>query len=312
MNKFSMRLAPVACAAGLLLTACGGGGGDSAPASPGVTASNYSTVAEPMAASVLSTLNVVDTIGSAVGGGEVAMDADREQRQVDPIALLKRAVARAASGREQAQQVEPFDEPCSGGGSIQGTVSFRNSDVLSAGDSISLTAHNCVAEGVTVNGGVDVAVNSYSAGTDSESGRLTLNFRGFSAAGASLSGGATLNFSSSASQANVSVGFNNATVSMNGVSLGLNYTTSMLFSGSQSTVSLSGNINLGEHDYALSQPAPFVLSGSGLASGTLQIREAAFGERVLLRADAGHFTYQYFSAGNTGGTPDHSSIGLAY
>lgn len=264
-----------------------------------------------MAASVLTTLNVVDTVGSMVGG-EVAMDADHEQRQVDPIALLKRAVAQAASGREHAQQVEPFNEPCSGGGSVQGTVSFRNSDALSAGDSISLTAYNCVAEGVTVNGGVDVTVNSYSAGTNSESGRLTLNFRGFSAAGASLSGGATLNFSSSASQANVSVGFNNATVSMNGASVGLNYTTSMLFSGSQPTVSLSGNINLGGHDYALSQPAPFVLSGSGLASGALQIREAAFGERVILRADADHFTYQYFSAGNTGSTPDHSSIGLAY
>jgi hypothetical protein len=86
----------------------------------------------------------------------------------------------------------------------------------------------------------------------------------------------------------------------------------VLFSNSQPTVSLSGNVNLSGHNYALSQPAPFVLSGSGLASGTLQIREAAFGERVLLRADSGHFTYQYFAPGNTGNTPDHSSVGLAY
>jgi hypothetical protein len=307
MNTSLMRVAPVLCATGVLLAACGGGGGSSETA--GFDAANYQSVAEPMAATVLSTGGVTATLGNMTGG-ELPLEIGHTP-QPDPVALLKQLMAQRT--REQAQQVEPFSEVCAGGGTLSGTANDAdNNGDLSTGDSATITANNCVIEGVKLNGGLSIGVSRYTASSTSESGALTLSFSNFSAADAVLNGNATVSFDGNSTQAHVSVGFSNATVTSSGQAVTLNCTASVTVSGSTSSLSLAGGVGMNGHTYTLSQPVPFSATTAGLQSGgTLQIQEAV-GARVKLVAGTDRFTYQYFAPTNSGTQPDSSRSGLQY
>lgn len=303
----SMRLAPVACVAALLLAGCGGGG-DGAPATPGFDASNYRAVAEPAAASLLATVGVAGALdGGLVSEAPLALAS--AATRPDPIALLKRLGSQAAGTRERAQLVEPVDMPCDGGGSITGSATVANTDVPTAGDTINLTANNCVVDGVAIAGGLDITVRSYGSTATSESGSLALNFRGFSAGGTALNGGATLSFDATEARTNVALSFSNATVASAGSSVTLNYTTTLATTASGTAVSVAGGLAMNGQAYTLTQPVPFGITSSGLnPGGTLQIQEA-LGARVRIVAGTDRFTYQYFAASNGGTTPDATSVG---
>lgn len=312
MNKISMRLLPVACAAGLLLSACGGGG-DSGPSSPGLSRETYQAVAAPTAVSALASANVTATLNDALNL-DSAMAVGNAHMPLDALALLKRVQAQSASGRERPQQTESYSEPCRYGGSIAVNANFRDPDAITTGDSLSLTADKCLAEGIAVDGGLDVTVRSYSATQSSETAALALNFRNMVAAGTAINGGATMSVTDSATQFAMSVDFNNATVSKAGSSIVLDYTFNLSSTADGSTLWLDGNVMLGSHTYTLSQSPSerFTVQGGRINGGTLLIKESPFNERVLVKAGPNHFTYEYFSAGNTGGTPDASTAGLSY
>ncbi|WP_157268484.1 hypothetical protein [Azohydromonas aeria] len=310
IQTISMRLAPLACAAALLLAGCGGGGGGGdTPATAGFDASSYRTVAEPAAASLLATVGVAGALDGGLST-ELPLGLDQAAARPDPIALLKRLGVQAAAAREQAKLLEPIDERCEGGGSITGSANVANANVPTAGDTISLTANNCVVDGVVVAGGLDITVRSYRETASSESGSLALNFRSFSAGGATVNGGATLSFSATANQTNVTLGFSNATIANAGSTVTLNYTTTLAATPIGTTVSVTGRLAMNGHEYTLSQPIPFgITSDIGLnPGGTLQIQEA-LGARVRLVAGTDRFTYQYFAASNSGATPDATSVG---
>lgn len=314
MKQFSIRVAPVLCAVGLLVSACGGGGGggagsESHETTAGFDASSYQTVAEPVAATALTTAGVTAAL-AGITGGEMAMAAGQTP-QTDPVALLKLLVAQRA--REQAQQVETFNEVCDGGGTLSGSANDAdNNGDLSAGDSATITASNCVFDGVSINGTLRIGVSRYNATASSESGVLNLSFGNFSAEGATVSGNATVSFDANSTQSKVSVEFNNATVTSSSHSVTLNCTASVTFSASRSSMSLSGGLGTNGHTYSLSQPAPFIATPAGMqAGGTLQIQEA-LGARVRVVAGTSRFTYQYFAPANSGSTPDSTEPGLAY
>lgn len=314
MNKFSMRLLPVACAAGLLLSACGGGGGGSSgPTSPGLSRETYQAVAEPTTVSALATANVTAALNQTLDL-DSAMEVGNARKPFDALALLKRVRAQSASGRERAQQTESYSEQCSYGGSIAVSASFRDVNAFTPGDSLSLTADKCVAEGIAMDGGFDVTVSRYSATPSSESATLALNFRNLGAAGTLINGGATLNVTGSATGFAMSVGFNNATVSKAGASIVLGYTFNWSTTAAGSTMWLGGDVTLGGHTYTLSQSPSerFRVQGGRITGGTLLIQESPFNERVRVKAGTSGFTYEYYSASNTGSTPDYSSAGLAY
>lgn len=309
IQTISMRLAPVACAAALLLAGCGGGGGDSTPATPGFDASSYRTVAEPAAASVLATIGVAGALGGG-SGMESPLALGQAPAPADPVALLKRLGLQPGGALEKAQLVtEPVSEQCSGGGSITGSARYASGDTLTAGDTATLTANDCVVDGVTIAGGLDITVRSYRETSSSESGSLALNFRGFSAAGTTVNGGATLSFDATSARGNITVGFSNATVTNAGSTVTLNYTTTLDVAPIGTTVAVAGGLVMNGHEYTLSQPIPFgVTSDIGLnPGGTLQIQEAR-GARVRLVAGTDHFTYQYFGPANSGTTPDATSV----
>lgn len=311
MKQFSIRVAPVLCAVGLLVSACGGGGGggESRETTAGFDASNYQTVAEPVAAAALTTAGVTAALGN-ITGVETAMAAGQTP-QTDPVALLKLLVAERV--REQAQQVETFSERCDGGGTLSGSANDAdNNGDLSAGDSATITASNCVFDGVSINGTLRIGVSRYTATATSESGALSLSFSNFSAEGAAVNGDATVSFDANSTQSNVSVAFSNATVASGSQAVTLNCTASVAFSSNRSSMSLSGGLGTNGHTYTLSQPVPFTATPAGMqAGGTLQIQEA-LGARVRVVAGTNRFTYQYFAPANGGATPDATQLGLAY
>jgi hypothetical protein len=310
MNKFSMRLAPVACAAGLLLSACGGGGGgDSAPTSPGVTASNYQELAGSVAESTLSVVTTADALRGFTGLESIQEAGQASARSADPVGLLRFLLANGTPGREQPQQTQSESIACPEGGYMDvSATDADNNNALSRGDSASIQLHGCIIEGETLSGGLGVSVTQLGA----SSGALSLSFNGLSAQGATINGNAAVSFSTGAVNS-MAVSLNNVTFNDGSTSVRANYTVDLAASEGTSSVSVHGGVVLDGHDYVLTQPVAFTQAGAGLQpGGTLQIREAAFGERVLLRADSGHFTYQYFAPGNNGSTPDHSSVGLAY
>lgn len=312
MNKFSMRLLPVACAAGLLLSACGGGGGggDPVPTSPGITATNYPDVAEPVAESMLSVMTTADSLRGFTGLEQTAEAGQTPARTADPVGLLRSLMASRAVGLEKAQQTQGERLSCPQGGYMDVSLTDAdNSATLSRGDSANIQFQACTVEGETVSGGLGISVTALGA----SSGSLSLSFNGLSAQGATLSGGAAVSFTIGTVNS-MSVTLSNATFSDGGTSVRANYTVDLATSAGSSSVAVHGNVVMDGHNYALTQPTPFVRfsGGSMQPGGVLQIREAAFGERVLVKAGTSHFTYDYFSATNTGGTPDHSSTGLAY
>lgn len=313
MNKFSMRLLPVACAAGLLLSACGGGGGGSsepAPTSPGITASNYQEVAGSVSESMLSVMTTADSLAGVDGlEGSLAL-SPASAGSADPVGLLRRLLDKGTGGREQAQVTRSEPVSCEEGGYMDVTATDAdNNGMLSRGDSASIQFRGCVVDGEPINGGLGLSVT----GLGASSGALSLTFNGLSTQGATLSGGAALSFSTGAVNS-VSIRLNNATFNDGGTSVRANYTVDLATSAGITSVAVQGDVVMDGHNYALTQPTPFTrqVGGSMQPGGMLQIREAAFGERVIVKAETGHFTYQYFNAGNNGSTPDASSVGLAY
>lgn len=311
MNKISMRLLPVACAAGLLLSACGGGGDSGpAPTSPGITATTYQEVAGSVSDSMLAVMAAADGLRGISSLEGIQAAGQISSIPADPVGLLRRLLDQGASGREQAQATQTKPVSCPDGGYVDGSVSDAdNNGRLSRGDSANLQFHGCVVDGMPINGALGISVTGYSA----SSGSLSLSFNGLSADGATLSGGAAVSFAIGTVNT-LSISLSDATFNDGGTAVRANYTVDVATSTGSSSVAVHGNVGVNGHDYVLTQPTSFtkLVGGSLQPGGVLQIREAAFGERVLVKADTGRFIYQYFSAGNTGSTPDASSTSAAY
>jgi hypothetical protein len=311
MNLFSMRVAPVVGAVGLLLVGCGGGGGggDSTPATAGFTASNYQTVAAPVAEAVVSVADVASLLGDFTSG-ELPMEVGQAPTQPDPVALLTRLMAaHAGTDREQAQQSQPISLTCSGGGSITGSVNDAdNNNAVSAGDSISIQANSCSEDGSVTTGGLGVSVSQYG----NQAGALTLSFNNLRVDDVSVNGTATMNFNVG-TQTSVTLRFNNVSFADGASTLHLGFTAAITAPASgPMSLSVSGGLDANGHDYTLSQRLPYTfIDGSLQSGGTLQVQEA-LGARLWILAGTSRFTYQYFAPGNAGTTPDATTPGMAY
>lgn len=180
-----MRISASLLVLSYVLVACGGGGGsDPAPPPPPavapltITAANYVAVAQE---SLSSSTYLVDAAG-LVTGAQIS-DAD---------VLVKFGQAQASklpnwlSSRpsQVTGAVQSYTEQCPGGG----TLSITETDVngnnrADAGDSVSLTASNCVFQGSVLNGGLFLTINSLTGNLDTApfSASITLAFTNLSA-----------------------------------------------------------------------------------------------------------------------------------
>jgi hypothetical protein len=188
-----MRNSAILFAISTLLVACGGGGGGDAPAAAPVAAgktqvtlssANYVAVAQES----MSSSSYLADAGSLASGAEVS-NADVlvrfGQAQASKLPAWLAATQALATG-----VVTTTTEACAGGGSLTVVDNDLNGNNLpDAGDSVSLTATNCVFEGSTLNGGLSLVVNAFTGNANAPpfSATFTLTFANLTARSATAS-----------------------------------------------------------------------------------------------------------------------------
>lgn len=154
----------LAVGAALILSACGGGGGDapapvaSAPVSTlsTITAGNANSVAANGygASTVIgdssSSFTGILTGVSVSGGGGVGV-----------VAPVLKLIKHAGSAPQLLTGVT-MSSSCTGGGTVTIDATMRSEQALSNGDTMSVSAQNCVEDGETVNGKLSVTFSNLS------------------------------------------------------------------------------------------------------------------------------------------------------
>ena len=199
------RLALTCCAIAAL-TACGGGGG-SAPVTTAPTATlnsaNQTIAAQDTSSSAYLPLMGAQTLTGAQTVDESVLFAiARKQLDQLPSYLASAKADATLTGVVQSQTIA-----CRFGGTLTASASDPdNNGVLSAGDSVSITANNCVEAEGTLTGSLSFGVNRFTGtmGSNSFNGDFTMTFNGFnvSASQFSASANGSLTLALSASGAN--------------------------------------------------------------------------------------------------------------
>ena len=263
---FSKTFLVLAVGSSALISACGGGGGGSGSGSAsvgqgGVAASSItSSNAKEVGAQAYAS---ADALNSQVGSGSglvVGVSTETAGASLLDAALQQLYLAAAHRSTNVAVGVTLTETvPCDGGGTASITVNAANPDQLSKGDTISVTGNNCREDGVTMNGTMNVVINSLS-GDPSESAAWSGSF-GFTFVNFSVNAGGTVNtangdFTLSYNQTS----FNAASFSASGNSLKMRTTKGTSSSDrTLSAYSYSGSVNSAN---VYTYRANFTLSGT--------------------------------------------------
>lgn len=290
----------LAIASTLALGACGGGGGSSGSTggsipvqtsalTPITAASSTQTAATGYTAAALidnSSSSITDVLtGVSIGGPGISA--------VSPvIKLAKRVVGR--SGAQLLTGVT-MSENCSGGGAVTIDANLHNAQTFSNGDTLTLTAKNCVEDGNNLNGNLTITLSDVSGDlVNTPVGTVTMDtrFTGFSIASgsdtATINGDMKITFrSASATSSSLAIsgkslqtteqktGAAVANLTLSDYSLTGN--TDGTTTTSSASLSLSGNANgLGQFAYTVKNIQPFVSIGTAMpGAGSLIINGAA-------------------------------------
>lgn len=192
MKKALSRFSTIALIGSVFaLPGCGGGGGggdDTAgevPASSTITLANSTNVAAQSLAASSSLSGQVDGVAGTAGlvtGVSVSLDGDKTPLIDASIAQLYRALQAKPSsvvvGVSGSETVS-----CSGGGTATVSFNVADPDVVSNGDSVSISASNCVEDGMRMNGGLSLTFSNITgtpSASSSWSATLAITFRNFS------------------------------------------------------------------------------------------------------------------------------------
>jgi hypothetical protein len=148
----------------LVLSACGGGGGGPGATGsvPGPT-STLSTITTGNASNVASNAYVASTVisdssssltdvltGVSIGGASIST--------VSPVLKL----VKHAHASPQLLTGVTISDSCSGGGTVSIDATIRNQQTISNGDTMTVTANNCVEDGSTLNGAMTITFSDVS------------------------------------------------------------------------------------------------------------------------------------------------------
>jgi hypothetical protein len=290
----------LAIASTLVLSACGGGGGATGGGGspPPVQTSNLTPIVATnsnKAAAVGFTANALigDSsssitgvlTGVSIGGAGISAVAP-------VINLVKRSFGQGGAPLLTGVTVS---QACTGGGTLTIDANMRNPQTFSNGDTMAVTAQNCVEDGNNLNGRLTIAFSNITGDlTHSAIGGATMDttFTGFSIAGggetATVNGDMKIVYASTSSTSNSSTiaGKSLQTVEQKGgatvASLTLaDYSVTGSTNGTTTTsaanFSLSGNANsLGQFAYTVKSLQPFVSVGTAMpGSGALIVNGAA-------------------------------------
>jgi hypothetical protein len=185
-----------------ILVACGGGGSD-APA-----ASNPSPAPAPAAKATFSDANYIAVAQESLSSSNYLADAGTlavgaEVNDADVLVRFAQAQAGKLPGRLAGTRAlvtgatTSTTDACSGGGTLTTVENDSNGNGLpDAGDSVSLTATNCIFQGSTLNGGLTLVVNAFTGNANAPpfAATMTLTFTNLTAksAAASSTGNGTM------------------------------------------------------------------------------------------------------------------------
>jgi hypothetical protein len=302
-------------ASGLVLMACGGGGGDNVATAPAVpapssatplTAGNYPTYATPTAASI-SGAKVID------GSTETLKDNSSAKSESTAIstspALLAlqmlRELTDIPAAREQSKAIRTLNRSCPFGGSFTGTSDdVDNSRSATAGDKVSVNLKACAlfagqppASG-NMNYTLISAVEKNNVLTSLSADILVSNF---SSDGNVFNGALRI----TADESSATAIYKNFNVTRRGITTIFNFT--VVADVQKRTSTYNGLITVSNSTYTLSTPTPIVFGTYRPVSGMLRIADNN-GNRVDITpngAAAGSVDFNYYASGST--TPVKSS-----
>lgn len=310
----------------LALAACGGGGGgggssDDTPEGPqaataDISGVNYTRSADGAAAATTSGLG---NLALFTGGGVVAGAATGRAAAAGgaPRLAMGKLLSRneaQASGRAHALAVFSDSEPCSDGGSLLFTLNEADPDTTTPGDSVTVTAQNCVEGGVPIVGGFKLTVSDYAETQTQVTVSFLLALDDFGVPELNFNGKVAVKLRDSTDSFTVRLAHQGVTASGTAVAPVQWYHTvaySLDVGSGRETVSFSGFVGVNGGFVRLDQLSPFVLTAGQPGGGELQIT-GANGGRVIIVAGATRFDYEFYAASNTGTVPDAIAPGLEY
>jgi hypothetical protein len=290
----------LAITSSLVLSACGGGGGGSGGStSPApVQTSNLTPItaanAGKAAASGYTANNLINGSSSSVTGVLTGVSISGTGiGAVSPVVqLVKRSFGQTNAPLLTGATVL---QACSGGGTFTIDGTLRNPQMVSNGDSMTVTAQNCIEDGNKLNGRMSITFSDVSGDImNTWVGTATMNtsLTNFSiAAGsetATLSGDMKIALTSTSATSNAitisgkslqvsdqKAGATVATLTL--ADFSLTGSTNGATTTSASNFSLSGNVNgLGQFAYTVKSLQPFVSVGTAMpGSGALIVNGAA-------------------------------------
>lgn len=284
----------------LVLSACGGGGssgGSTDGPTPGpvsklssITSANSSRVAS----NAYAATTVISESSASFDGLLTGVSVGRANIGiVSPVlTLVKQAYAR--DGRPLLTGVT-VTEACSGGGSITIDATVRNQDTVSNGDTVKITANNCVEDGDTINGALSATFSNITGdilNSSTWTATMDTSFTSFSLRSGSETLGVNGDMKIAIDQTNPTS--NSVTISgsslqtteqRSGINVASRTLTDYSMTGttrgttvtSIASFTMSGNTSaLGQFSYSVKNLQPFVSNGTGMpGSGSLIVNGAA-------------------------------------
>lgn len=283
----------------LFLSACGGGSSGSGTDGPtpgpvptlsAITSANSSRVASNAyaATTVISESSAsFDGLLTGVSVGHANIGV------VSPVLrLVKQAYAR--DGRPLLTGVT-MTEACSGGGSITIDATVRDQNTVSNGDTLKITANNCVEDGDTINGALSATFSNITGdllNSPTWTATMDTSFTGFSLRSGSDTLGINGDMKIAINQTNATS--NSVTISgsslqtteqRSGINLASRTLTDYSMTGttrgtevtSIASFKMSGSTSaLGQFSYSVRNLQPFVSNGTGMpGSGSLIVNGAS-------------------------------------
>lgn len=267
-----------------MLSACGGGGdAETPPAAVPLSAANYQAVTTEVVDSVAGVGSLSDAVDLVTAANAKPAGLSPALTSGEPATLVRYALSLTprlqVSQHAQAQAVETYVEACYSGSLTISANDADNNGVESTGDSVTITANNCVPQysAPAINGSITLILGNVSYDRDGylTSGTATISFNGFSSAGISLNGSARLSINSSA----MALDFNRLVASDGVRSRVYDYTLTVDRNG---TAAVDGPIEVGGSTYVLSTPVRITFAGAYPSAGMVRIVDG-HGSRVDVR-----------------------------
>ncbi|RJG07671.1 hypothetical protein D3870_18215 [Noviherbaspirillum cavernae] len=170
-SSFLKFPALLAASSAILLSACGGGGGGDAPAASSSQQASTITVANAndVAAQTYAASNSLNDQVSGSAGMVIGVSVETHSTGLLNAAMQQLYRALDAKPAAMAVGVEATNTiNCSGGGTLSFAYKVTDTATITSGDTVAISASNCVEDGARLNGGLTITFASAS-GTPSPS-----------------------------------------------------------------------------------------------------------------------------------------------